>query len=208
MEAPTAADVRQALATLDPRQEKIVAALFTAMARNAGRVREIEWISEQLAHVTLLAGEFEAGSTDEGVAHVQEYLQTHSRTLLDAAYLLFQQVGRDLEPRAAEGFTLEDALRCALAYLPSLEPATEPATGPASDERNLGEQPLAALMAARGLEPRHLVAASSEQITHKMVARAMKGRRLTANTMGKVVRAWNAAAGSSAERGELFNYRP
>jgi hypothetical protein len=74
--------------------------------------------------------------------------------------------------------------------------------------RDLGEQPLARLMAERGLKPHDLVAASTEQLTHKMVTRAMKGRRLTPNTMAKVVRAWNLAASSSDEAGELFDYQP
>lgn len=208
MAPSTADDVRRALARLDPRQEKIVAALFTAMARDAGRVRDLEWVSEQLAHATLLAGGFEAGSTDEGVAQVQAYLEAHANGLLDAAYLLFQQVARDLEPRVATGFTLEDAVRCALAYLPSIEPRSAPEPRGATGSRDLGEQPLARLMAARGLRPKDLVAASDEQLTHKMVARAMKGRRLTANVMGKVVRAWNLAARAEADRGELFDYEP
>ena len=74
--------------------------------------------------------------------------------------------------------------------------------------RDLGEQPLARLMAERGLKPSDLVDASTEQITHKMVTRALKGRRLTANTMGKIRRAWNSAAQSDLEQGELFNYEP
>ena len=73
-------------------------------------------------------------------------------------------------------------------------------------ERNLGEQPLAARMAERDLKPADLVAASTEQITHKMVTRGMKGRRLTPNTMGKVVRAYAAAAGESVADSELFTY--
>ncbi len=76
------------------------------------------------------------------------------------------------------------------------------------DPRNLGEQPLARLMIERGLRPTDLVAASTEQLTHRMVTRAMKGRRLTANTMGKVHRAWNHAAESEHERRELFDYEP
>ena len=75
-------------------------------------------------------------------------------------------------------------------------------------ERDLGEQPLARLMAERGLRAADLVAASDEQITHRMVARAAKGRRLTARTMGKVHRAWNRAAASDDARNALFNYRP
>ena len=63
-------------------------------------------------------------------------------------------------------------------------------------------------MAERGLKPADLVEASTEQITHKMVSRAMKGRRLTENTMDKVHRAWNLASGSEAAREELFSYEP
>ncbi len=73
--------------------------------------------------------------------------------------------------------------------------------------RDLGEQPLTRLMAARGLDAHDLVAASGEQLTHKMVARAMKGRRLTKNTMGKVLRAWNLAADEARPASDLFNYR-
>jgi hypothetical protein len=75
-------------------------------------------------------------------------------------------------------------------------------------DRDLGEQPLAALMAECGLKPADLVAASDEQITHKMVSRAMKGRRLTANTMGKIRRAWQRAAPEPHRDAELFNYAP
>ncbi len=74
--------------------------------------------------------------------------------------------------------------------------------------RDLGEQPLARRMAERSLRPADLVAASGEQITHKMISRAAKGRRLTPNTMKKVVRAWNGATGEARTSGELFDYRP
>ncbi len=77
-----------------------------------------------------------------------------------------------------------------------------------STERDLGEQPLARLMHERGLRSADLVAASNEQLTHKMVTRAAKGRRLTANTMGKVLRAWNLATEGDAAASELFDYVP
>ena len=73
-------------------------------------------------------------------------------------------------------------------------------------ERGLGEQPLASQMTKRDLKPADLVAASKEQITHKMVTRGTKGWRLTPNVMGKVIRAFAAAAGETATAGELFNY--
>jgi len=73
-------------------------------------------------------------------------------------------------------------------------------------ERNLGEQPLARLMAARALKPHDLVKASTESITHKMVARAMKGRRLTLHVQEKILRAFNAAAGEELVLSDLFSY--
>ena len=73
-------------------------------------------------------------------------------------------------------------------------------------ERNLGEQPLAGLMDAAGLQPRDLVAASGEQLTFKMIARARKGRRLTLHMQAKIARALTRAAGRPYTTGELFNY--
>ena len=73
-------------------------------------------------------------------------------------------------------------------------------------ERNLGEQPITLIMVERALKPHDLVAASSEQITHKMVSRACKGRRLTRNVQHKVMRALNQAADTQYMLSELFNY--
>ena len=73
-------------------------------------------------------------------------------------------------------------------------------------ERNLGEQPIARLMAEHQLKAHDLVAASPEPMTHKMVARACKGRRLTLNTQSKVLAALNLATGKSYSLRDLFNY--
>jgi len=73
-------------------------------------------------------------------------------------------------------------------------------------ERNLGKQPLAEIMARHGLAARDLVTASTEQITHKMVSRAVKGRRLTPNVQAKIVRALNAAGGRRYSREDVFTY--
>jgi len=72
--------------------------------------------------------------------------------------------------------------------------------------RELGVQPIAALLEQFQSKPHDLVAASTEQLTHKMVARAMKGRRLTSNTKGIVQRALNKAASSNFTFSQLFNY--
>ncbi|MEX1023949.1 MAG: hypothetical protein WD226_02625 [Planctomycetota bacterium] len=196
---PNPNDVRASLAPLDDRQQKIVAGLFTVMIQNPTRVRDDEWVAEQLTHLALIAGEFEADSPADGVEAVERYLGAHSVRLLTASLLLFQRVGLDLAPVAKDGFTAEDAVRRALEYFPA---------APVTAERDLGEQPIAQRMAELALVPADLVRASTEQLTHKMVARAMKGRRLTANVMGKVQRAFDAATGSTSERHELFTYDP
>ena len=73
-------------------------------------------------------------------------------------------------------------------------------------ERNLGEQPIAQILRDLGLKPHDLVAASTEQITHKMVSRACKGRRLTPNVQSKIRNALTNATGRQYAIEELFNY--
>lgn len=73
-------------------------------------------------------------------------------------------------------------------------------------DRNLGEQPIAAIMREFELNPKDLVAASSDQITHKMVSRACKGRRLTTRVQVKIRTALNAAAQRDFSLSDLFNY--
>lgn len=75
-----------------------------------------------------------------------------------------------------------------------------------TESRNLGPQPIAEVMLSLKLKPHDLVAASTEQLTHKMVSRAVKGRRLTENTRRKVIDAMQQAAGRSFSDSELFNY--
>ncbi len=83
-----------------------------------------------------------------------------------------------------------------------------------ASELDLGPQPLAGLLQQLALSPSDLVAASGEQLTHKMVARGAKGRRLTRNTMEKLLRALNKAAARDARPpatyalADLFNYAP
>ncbi len=73
-------------------------------------------------------------------------------------------------------------------------------------ERNLGEQPLAKLLLKHNLKPHDLVAASTQQLTHKMVSRAVKGRRLTPHVQAKVLEGLNEAAFESYVMADLFNY--
>jgi hypothetical protein len=73
-------------------------------------------------------------------------------------------------------------------------------------ENDLGVQPLAGLMTEHGLKPNDLVRNSTEQLTHKMVSRAVKGRRLTPNIQRKILNVLNKAAGKEYELQDLFNY--
>jgi hypothetical protein len=75
------------------------------------------------------------------------------------------------------------------------------------EERDMGLQPLDALMVARGIDNHALVAASPAQLTHKQVQRARKGRRLTKNMQAKILEAWHRLAGGAEKVPDLFNYR-
>ena len=74
-------------------------------------------------------------------------------------------------------------------------------------ERNLGPQPIAEILTELDLKPNDLVSASTEHLTHKMVSRACKGRRLTPNVQSKVLNALNKASGRTLSLDDLFNYR-
>lgn len=73
-------------------------------------------------------------------------------------------------------------------------------------ERDLGEQPLAKIMAEHGFKSHDLVSNSTEQITHKMVGRAVKGRRLNLKIQYRILNALNKAAGKQYTLKDLFNY--
>jgi len=73
-------------------------------------------------------------------------------------------------------------------------------------KRNFGKQPIAQIMVDNGLNPPDLVVASTEQITHKMVSRARKGRKLTPNVKSKIRNAVNKSTGKEYSMKELFNY--
>ncbi len=74
------------------------------------------------------------------------------------------------------------------------------------EKRDFGRQPIADIMEEHGLKSHDLVAASQEQLTHKMVARAVKGRKLTSNVQSKVLHALNSAAKKSYRLKDLFTY--
>ena len=83
----------------------------------------------------------------------------------------------------------------------------------ADPSRNHGTQPLDALMLEHSISNHDLVAASTEPMTHKAVARARKGRQLTPHMRLRMAAALNKAVklqGKTLEREwgptDLFNY--
>ena len=74
-------------------------------------------------------------------------------------------------------------------------------------ENNLGTQPLDEILTELNLANPELVKASTEQLTHKQVQKARKGRRVSANIQGKICRALNAAQPDKKfAEADLFNY--
>jgi hypothetical protein len=73
-------------------------------------------------------------------------------------------------------------------------------------ERDLGKQPIIKIMAAHGFKPNDLVINSTGQLTHKMVSRAVKGRRLNLKIQHRILNALNKAAGRQYGLKDLFSY--
>jgi len=74
------------------------------------------------------------------------------------------------------------------------------------EQHEFGLQPIAALMEKHDLKAHDLVAASTEQITHKMVNRACKGRKLSRRVQFKLVHAINHATEENYTLKDLFTY--
>ena len=81
-------------------------------------------------------------------------------------------------------------------------------------ELDLGPQPLDQIMQANGLSNHDLVEASVDQISHKMVSRGRKGRRLKRKVQEKIMRALNAHCKEQSPDThrvytlpDLFNYK-
>jgi hypothetical protein len=74
------------------------------------------------------------------------------------------------------------------------------------NQLNLGPQPIAEILERKGLKPHDLVAASTEQITHKMVTRACKGRKLSSKVKLKIQNALNLTGEEEYTLKEIFNY--
>jgi hypothetical protein len=84
-------------------------------------------------------------------------------------------------------------------------------SAPTGEQRDHGPQPIDTLMETLGLANHELVAASTEQLTHKQVQKARKGRRVTRNIQTKIKNALERLLSDQGEErrfalDELFNY--
>ena len=73
-------------------------------------------------------------------------------------------------------------------------------------EHNLGPQPIIELLGKHKMTHHDLVSASTEQITHKMVSRACKGRKLSRRVQLKIRDALNTTTQQSYRLSDLFSY--
>ena len=75
------------------------------------------------------------------------------------------------------------------------------------ESREYGLQPLAAILGERGITNHQVVEASTEQLTHKMLAKACRGRYLSSKVRQKILRAVNKVTGEQFRLADLFTYR-
>ena len=84
--------------------------------------------------------------------------------------------------------------------------------GENEESRNHGRQPLDALIESFEYVNGDLVEASTEQLTHKQVQKARKGRRVTSNIQKKILNALRTLRKDHEDEKyqvtDLFNYRP
>lgn len=79
---------------------------------------------------------------------------------------------------------------------------------PEREKMELGEQPLDRVLKQLGMQNSVLAASSTEQLTHKVIAKGRKGRRLTMNAQLKILRALSACQPEKKYKlSDLFNYR-
>ncbi|MBR4125107.1 MAG: hypothetical protein IKR13_02795 [Victivallales bacterium] len=81
-----------------------------------------------------------------------------------------------------------------------------PSVGVAGETREYGLQPLATILTERNITNHQVVAASTEQLTHKMMAKACRGRYLSSKVRQKILRAVNKVTGEEFRLSDLFTY--
>jgi len=116
-EPPTSTALRRQLAELHPRQQKLVGGMITVMLRNANRIHEREWITEQFTQLALLVTESElAEDPVQAAQDTQEFAQANINPVLNASFALFLRVRADLSEQDPKPPGFDDAVARALSY--------------------------------------------------------------------------------------------
>ncbi len=74
------------------------------------------------------------------------------------------------------------------------------------ERREYGLQPIATILGERQITNHQVVEASTEQLTHKMMAKACRGRYLSSKVRQKILRAVNKVTGEQFKLSDLFTY--
>ena len=74
------------------------------------------------------------------------------------------------------------------------------------ENREYGLQPIATILSERHITNHQVVEASTEQLTHKMMAKACRGRYLSSKVRQKILRAVNKVTGEQFKLSDLFTY--
>ena len=72
--------------------------------------------------------------------------------------------------------------------------------------REYGLQPIATILSEHQITNHQVVEASTEQLTHKMMAKACRGRFLSSKVRQKILRAVNKVTGEQFKLSDLFTY--
>ena len=81
-----------------------------------------------------------------------------------------------------------------------------PAVDALGETREYGLQPIATILTERNITNHQVVEASTEQLTHKMMAKACRGRYLSSKVRQKILRAVNKVTGEQFKLSDLFTY--
>jgi hypothetical protein len=120
---PTDSDrsiLRADLASLDEDARKVVGGLVAVMIQSPERVKDREWMGEQLTQVLLLAwrDQLEAlPDAGSGMEVVHRELAARGEEWTRLAFRVFTATAEDLTPRLADGVTREQALVHAMGFL-------------------------------------------------------------------------------------------
>lgn len=101
---PTAAELRERLATLDELDKKVTGGMVALCMATPAKVRDREWLAERFVHVATVAHGFageDGSATDDDVERVRLYARLRMHDVMNATMLLFVRTAADLQARGS-----------------------------------------------------------------------------------------------------------